>query len=654
MGRDILSFSEPVPAERLGLENLAELNRRPSADSAASWPDPDAAATPPRSVEPTTPDTSTTGQPDRSRLHLAITVIGLLAAAGIGFYLWSTAGRVDIAYNGLEIANADEMLILAESTMVDTVASDGGTVSGDSRCFFAPGDFQPTVVCGPVWLGVSTDETPWLLVDSNYQVADGVAVGEVGPIRGTTDADRRELNRPDNVRPAEPGAPVYPTTGPRLSDGRLLVDVEPLLEAALATFVNQTSSDDTGINASDDAACFLVQGPDLIHDLPVTASDVWCGPARSTSSDPAEVWAPIRVSYDEGTHFGSVRFVETSAQSTNLRAVPEGATLFRPDGRQPPDIDTLDRPPVATDFTTVLDYRIDLSPGQDPGGGGSGVLVTDRYRIEFDDLVRVDQAGSGARSFTAPPGHDLVIGLIAAADGFVDPRGAILIDGSERPLPRWVGGDDGSTLVVAVPESASDVAVTVEGDGRPQTMSLLDGTLAAGYPLALYRPTAEVAQPFSLRIPMPVGEAVLVAGSLDSAVWSAKDQDGNWLPEGTSDLTFQFDDWDVSRPCCDVRIDEVTARFTLTTAVGESPAESTGEAGDQPGSEPESETDPAGRSFDDLREDVERSPSTDGPRFRVPESITGSELLLDVTVAYTIDGTAGTTSAQQLFEVSLP
>ena len=633
-----MSYSEPVPAERLGLGKLAELNRRPEAvttpQSAPNGVDRHGA---PPAISP----------PDRGRLYLGVTAAALVVAGALGFYLWSTSGRVELRYQGFEIANADEMLAAAEARFTETAAADGVELPSGAGCFFAPENGNPIVVCGPAWLGVSQPDRPWLTVGSSYTINDDRAIGEIGDIRGATAADVRTLDRPDGVRPVDPGTPNYPTTGPRLRDGRLLVDVESLLIGAEAAFVERVeTSTDPLITAHDDASCFLLQGPDPLDNqpaLPRTDDAVWCGPARTVGSAGSRVWIPVSISYDQGPHYGSARFLEAAVRSIDPRAIPEGAELIRPDRVNPADPGGVDRPPVPVDFATVVDYQADVSTTEPAAAGSrveSGALITGRYRIDFSSLLRVDAIGTGARSFTAPQGHDLVV-AVAEPGRSINPRGMLTVDGVERPLPRWISSDEGATLVMTVPDAARSVTITVENNGRPQTVSLLDGSLGDDVLLALYRPTAELSQPFSVRVEMPVGEAVLVSGVVESATWFAWDRDNIWLPAGFGEVQFNFSEWDVDRPFGGVRIDDVVATFTLTPDA--EPADG------EPANEPAAPT-----SIDDVRDDPTRSPSAAGPRFRVDETLAAATLNMTVTVTYTSDDQQTTTTVDETFEVSLP
>ena len=315
---------------------------------------------------------------------------------------------------------------------------------------------------------------------------------------------------------------------------------------------------------------------------------------------------------------------------------------------------------MAADFLEIVDFQVPVdSPLIEPAR-----LITDRDFIEFTSFQRGDTIGSGARSFTAAPDHDLIFASIAPAESRASPRGVIVVDGTEQPLPSWSTGDDGGTIVVSVPDGATSVALMVENDGRPQTISLLDGTLESGFPQALYRPITPINQPFSLRVEMPAGEALLISGQLTAAEWSARDNERVWLPEGESLLFFNFEEWDVDRPCCEVGIGDVSAAFVLLeeaqSADGPDAASSTTTT--EPSnteSSTTSTTEPSaaaqeGTSYDDQREDLTVSPRSRSPFFLVPEQLSSGTLRIEVEVAITVEETESIVSAQLELMVDLP
>ncbi|MEM7274082.1 MAG: hypothetical protein AAF547_13440 [Actinomycetota bacterium] len=625
MGRDILEFTGPTPLERLGLPAETTGSATTSPSSAVSTGGSAAAGT----DEPDPPS----GSGSRGVWYLAVTVVGLAAAAAVGYWAWSTAGRPDLVAFGRPIGNPDEVLAAAEDLFRETAEADGVTVPDGAACFFGQGNSAPVVLCGPTWLGVSPDDEPWLQVTTSYRRDGDRSAGEVGEVRETRAVEPRSLTRPDGRRPIDVGPVVRSPTGLRRDTGARIVDPEAVLAGAEEALLAELgeAGESAGLSLSEDATCFLQQGPDSIHGVPVHADVAWCGPVRAVGTDPDDVWAQVRIRYRRGETYGSSAY-ESARASLRARSLPEGAVLFRPDGRQPGDPEALDRPPVAADYAEVVEDRLPIDA---PPGPAS--LVTERYRIDFSAFDRTVTIGTGARSFTAPPGHELVLADIEPPERFTSPRGSLLIDGVERPLPRWRTGEDGGTLVIAVPAATTSVEMRVENDGRPQTISLLDGSLSDGYPLALYRPPAIIERPLTIRVELPVGDALVVEGTLTGAEWSARDAEGAWLPEGLSELELAIDAWSTDRPCCELSIEEVLTTFTLIDR-------SQGEATEED----------AAVTFPDQRDDPSSSPRFDRPTFQVPEDLTAAVLRVDVDVVIVESEAERTVRATTDLELELP
>lgn len=602
--------------------------------------------------------------PHHPVLNASVFLVGLMAAAGLGFYWWQNAGLAKLEVNGTEIADPAALLVEARSQMVSAVEADGAAVTNDQRCYFAPTDRdQPEILCGPIWLGVSPADEPWLEVQTTFFVVDGTATGEVRSVVGTAAGEPRTFVRPDGLEPATIGAPRFPTDGIRLQRGEriedpavVLSETEALMKERYGAEVGVGSTSGYGEDAlslADGWRCFFLQEPDQLNGFSVVANDLWCGPGRSTTSNADRTWVRVRASYDQGQTFGSRAFRDATISIFRIEAVPDGATLFRPDGVEPADDSTVGRPPVDAGFADLVDYVIQIESDL------TGSIATERDRIDFAALARTKQAGSGSRSFTAPPDHDLVVASIAPNERRPAIRGVLSVDGSQLPLPRWPSLDEGATLVLVVPEGAESVDLIIENDGRPQTLSLLDGTLAPGFPLALYRPLLEPGTTFSSRIEMPEGEATLISAEIAETEWSARDEEDIWLPEGLADLLVVVDDWTVDWPCCETRIENVEASFVLATTVETPPA---GEA-PIPDPDPEAEDPPSSTSepdaeeqteetYNDRREDPLETPRRSRPlRFRVPEELDEAMLKVEITVTFTHDDEVKTTS--QALEVDL-
>jgi hypothetical protein len=570
-------------------------------------------------------------------------VITLAAVGAAGFYFWSIAGRASLQVGDADIANAPEILAAAEQLVAEAAAADGAPLDADARCHFAPGSRAdiPAVLCGPLWLGVSPLEEPWVEVFTSYTTIEEQATGQVEEIVGTTTGERQNFIRPDGQSAAEPASPPPLTSGIRLFNGALLLNPDAVLvgaeEALVAAVAEATADGEDTVVLADDWGCYFRQGPEEVRGLLAVETGAYCGPARDVRSNPESIWVPVGIRLQSGPTFGTVAFEAANANSLRPREVPEGASLILADGSvlSSVDADSVDRPPVPVDFIAITDFALPVQPA------ASGLLITERSRVEFSAIDRVKQIGSGARSFTAPDGHDLVVASVPPQEDNISVRGVVSIDGNDVPLPRVPSVAEGATIVVVVPEDATAVDLIAENNGRPQSISLIDGTLADGFPLALYRPTVESPLVFGSRVEMPAGEAVLVNGTVSVVDWLAKDEEREWLQEGVSHLVLEFEDWNVDRPCCDVDIESVLATFTLVDKTsnpdtGDSDTENTDT--ENPDAE-NADSEPASQEtvYTDRREDPTGRPTSRSPRFEVPEDLAAVTARMEVTVLLTQD-----------------
>lgn len=597
---DILDFAEAPPDQRLAVSSAARNSTEASFGLIVDDP---------RSSR------------RRGRLYFAIVGVGLAGATAVALSLWSTRGRVDIEFDGLAVGNAAEVIADAEALLIRTAEADGAPLEADARCFFAPDSLGPTVVCGPVWLGASDPEQPWLEMRVDYETTDDSASGQIENVLGPISAVPRTFRRPDGVRPASVGDPAYPTTGPRRRNGTLIVDGLDVLAGAKQAFADSVAEADEEFAVHEQAECFFSEGPESIHSVPVTGDDVWCGPIRSKSSEPDDLWVTLSVGFVPQATFGSVGFGEANSFSLRPKSVPEGVRLVRPDGTTPVAADLLDRPARSSDFTAIVEGRFDVETS------GSGRLVTEEGEVIFGGFARAGRLSAGPDALLAADEFEFVVATLAPSDDR-GPRGVLVVDGTDRPLPNWSPYPDGATLVVSVPVGTRQVDLVAENDGRPQTVSLLDGALQPGYPLALYRNSPVVVERSTVsRVEMPVGEALFIDTNISEVAWSARDADRNWLAAGLSRLTIRFDRFSVDRPCCEVSIGDVQTGFELVAN---------------------------GETYSDLQNESGDSPGGNSPTFVVPEELTAMVLRIDVAVGIEVDDETSTVTQTTELELDLP
>ena len=564
----------------------------------------------------------------RTGLYSGLTLLLVVLAGVVGFWLWDTGRRADIAIGDDPIANPGEILQTAEERVRTALENDNVAAADDVACFFAPDGAQPQVLCGPTWLGRSPADEPWLEVSVSYGFDSDIEgrVGEVGEVFATAMADPGTFNRPDGQSPASVPDPTWPTTLPRTERGSLLLDLESAISLVDEEFDRVVAElDPLEVAVDPNASCFFAEGPDLSPGgTPATQNQLYCGPARAEGSNADAIWMRAGVFFDIGETFGTaVLDPERISVQTRTTSLPEGVRLSRPDGEEPIDGEDLDQPPVPTDFVEILEFGV-----QDPALSGSGRFITTDFELEFDGFARLDRIGTGSDAIIAPPDYELAIARLAPLEGRGNVRGFLLIDGQQRELPSWFTSEEAETLVVTVPTGTQTVELVAENDGRPQTISLDDGTLADGFILAWYRPSpVDLNSSLNTRIELPVGEAILLESNLESVEWGAFDDDREFLDQGRSRLELILDRFDIDRPCCEAQVDDVVFDYTLVNE----------ESGDR---------------YPDARDPETRRGDL---WFDVPEDLQQAVLETEIVATFTIDGVLSETDITTITtEISLP
>lgn len=261
-------------------------------------------------------------------------------------------------------------------------------------------------MCGPILLGTSPVDQPWLAgrVDWGFPT-DGAVTGQFDRFDGDTVGDPGELVRPDG---REPGGevPAAPTSGLRTADGERVQDPQVVLDETAAVLARV--GPDQGANVADDAACWF--GTSSTDGRTVTDDSIWCGPVLTVDSDPAAFWARTTTGFADDDGLPSTATISAPDDlAVFTRAVDDGVVLWRPDGGEPPtstDLALPDARPLEPGTVLVLDT---LPAPPDTEAPADGVLRTPFLAWTITGLARTDQVGSGPEALIAPADHDLVV-----------------------------------------------------------------------------------------------------------------------------------------------------------------------------------------------------------------------------------------------------
>lgn len=567
---------------------------------------------------------------------LVVLAAMLLGGAWFGWRAWRGV-PVSLEVDGEPIVNAEQVLADADAEFRDLARIDGAPLADGAGCWFAPApeDAQgaadrPRVACGPVRFGVSGDGEDWVTGAVSYVPSSG-AEGVNGRFTKLTGPERLRphlLRRPDGDEPPD-GAPRVGDAGLRATDGRILSGLDQALSATDAAFT--AAATEAGAATGEDTRCYL--GVSAVASPAGTRSSVsdgkyWCGPLLLSDSDEAKPWFSFNLSLSPGETFVEALpgrpYVPTPRRTVGL---PADLELRRPDGARPPagvgGLEPPDAGPVDAGTVEVLETLPSGGPAPRLTAPADGRLATPQLTLTLTGLGRAAKVGAGAEAIVADDGEGLVVARFEAAraeGSFGNGTATLVVDGERTAIRGWSSVRDSGVLVAAVPDDADDVRLELLSLDRAQSVSLLTGERGPEVSPVPYRRTTEVSPDAAIRVDvaLPAGEPVRLTGTVARIRWAAWDRDG-WAPEGRAFVEAVIDDWKLERPCCEVRDVEVTTTWRLLLPNGKALTE----------------TDPS-----------RTAALTPEPRFDVPESVTRARLRLQVQVAYTVDGRAGTAESR--------
>ncbi|MFW0772157.1 hypothetical protein ACLRGI_03200 [Paenarthrobacter nitroguajacolicus] len=217
----------------------------------------------------------------------------------------------------------------------------------------------------------------------------------------------------------------------------------------------------------------------------VLASKAICGPVHYLGSDET-TWDTVSLKTVPGDSLEKIRTEKDSGFYTGQKN--DNSTLYRPDGKQPPNNPDIPEPDAETADSGQAIWIQNSGP-QAPTGSSTDaekatMIVTPDAMIMLQAPKVTDRIGGPLDRRKAGDGHKFGSLMLGLADSGSNTGGGKSGPESKTVLAFTAGGKSynvgkpqSGTLAMSVPGDGKDLALTVTYEGKTQTLSLADGTL---------------------------------------------------------------------------------------------------------------------------------------------------------------------------------
>lgn len=298
-----------------------------------------------------------------------------------------------------------------------------------------------------------------------------------------------------------------------------------------------------GQTISPAARCYLVadKGGDQFR------GGLACGPVRRLGSAPGHVWDLSEVDTVASGDGAGLRADENPDRKQS-QPVPADASLWRPDGKEPPsDSDSLAEPAVpkaSAGMITVLDQLTvtDLR-------AASGTLINPDTTLTVTGLGTVQTFGEGTTAKAPAEGEQFIVarytnevtGRRGGPGSSTGTTWSLTVGTMSRPAedvsPKAEEGGPGSAvkyLVVSVPKSAPEILLNSRNGAVTQALSLVSGKRTTEAAAAYYRKHTKVAvgRAMPAKTVRQGDYRAMYSISFGEAQLLAWDEDKGWAPPG--------------------------------------------------------------------------------------------------------------------------
>ncbi len=274
---------------------------------------------------------------------------------------------------------------------------------------------------------------------------------------------------------------LKPSSSPAFTfAGKKIANSEAVLTAAQSTTSKLVTTRHGASNA--DTRCYFARATAPAKGTKKSDIDdhVYCGPVLFVDGDKAQTYLSYPIS-QAGTKDGAVTLTAaTTPTSADPQSAPTGQTLARPDKLASKSTSNLAVPAPPPAAPGVFSTTADVSGQTIPAAPTTAVIGSRTGGVDITNLGPITRYGRGDDARSAPTGQKLIAFKTTAGpdeDGILRfPDGTITVSvaGQSHSVPRTT-----STVVVAVPTSATAADLVVTDAGVTQRLSLLTGTPAA-------------------------------------------------------------------------------------------------------------------------------------------------------------------------------
>ena len=299
---------------------------------------------------------------------------------------------------------------------------------------------------------------------------------------------------------------LWPSSSPSLTyAGKAIKNADATLSSAEAS-VQKVVTARHG-TSSKDTRCYFAKPDTPAQGAKKTdiEDSLICGPVLFVDGDAKQEYLSLALT-NTAAKGDAVLSAAAPTTASQPRALPDDATLVRPDGEAPPNgnggLSVPKPPPAKSNLLTTMDS---LGTAKEPATLSNSRMVGRDSGVEITAAGAISRYGSGDSARSAPAGqkliafqYDYIGGDLSSSNS--TPAKLLLVDSSGADTTRALPNPAGSSWIVLAVPTTSKAYVQLPESGLAQTLSLPDGKPGAKNLTVLVRDnrSAVVSKKFSV------------------------------------------------------------------------------------------------------------------------------------------------------------